>query len=232
MRFFFESIFETSVSAKSFSSSKVDCGKHPVQQAIIMKKKPILAILGSALLIPTLPVFGKAADADAKIPAVYPVVYENGNYYYHNVLDNEKYPKDPSNNFDLTRWEEAGNGTVGYRVVNGTGVILYDGKLNLVGQLVLLTGSVGVLGLLDARLRKWKEAPGEWVLVVVSSATLAHIAIMGAKKWFEPAAWPGSMPNMSLLAAIAAALALFFYLNAWRRNLKSESSTEIKAQGS
>lgn len=103
-----------------------------------------------------------------------------------------------------------------------------DGKLNLVGQLVLLTGSIGILGLLDTRLRKWEKAPGEWILVLVSSATLAHVAIMGAKKWFEPASWPGSMPNMSLIAGIAAALALFFYLNAWRRNPKSESLPEGK----
>lgn len=92
-----------------------------------------------------------------------------------------------------------------------------DGKLNLVGQLVLLTGALGALGMLETRLRKRKDGSGDWILLGASLFTLAHVAIMGAKKWIDPAGWPGGMPNMSLIGGIAAAIAAFFYFRALRR---------------
>jgi len=92
-----------------------------------------------------------------------------------------------------------------------------DGKPNLTGQLVLLTGVLGAIGMLEVRLRKRKDASGESILIFVSVITLLHVVIMGGKKWFIPADWPGGMPNMSMLGAIAAAIAAFFYLRTLRR---------------
>jgi len=187
---------------------------------MIMKAKQSLALLASSILLPSLAASADTPGPNVSIPSVYPIVYEDGNYHYKNLLNQETYPlepaseryapasligdptgsktgiqfefadiassfsvengrlymglipfgdgiypqpvldnayapigtsakgrnpvadfsllkftndpSNPSNNFDLTRWEEAGNGTVGYRVVNGDGVILYDGKVGFV----------------------------------------------------------------------------------------------------
>ena len=93
-----------------------------------------------------------------------------------------------------------------------------EGRLNLTGQLVLPTGALGTLGMLEIRLRKKKDQTGEWILIFISLITLAHVAMMGAKKWIDPGGWPGSTPNMSLIGGIAAAIAAYYFFRAWRRD--------------
>jgi len=74
-------------------------------------------------------------------------------------------------------------------------------QLNLVGELALLGGVVATGCLV-------------WVRSSMASAILlplavaAHCAILGFRNWITPGAWPGRMPPITLLSAMAAVAAL------------------------
>ncbi|MCP4181350.1 MAG: metallophosphoesterase family protein [bacterium] len=48
------------------------------------------------------------------------------------VFEND--PKDPSSDYDLIDWEMSGNGTLGYRLLDVKGNIMYDGKIGFIGK--------------------------------------------------------------------------------------------------
>jgi len=92
-----------------------------------------------------------------------------------------------------------------------------EGKLNLTGQVVVLTGTLGALAMAEVYFNGKRQSAIEWILVSIGLLTLAHTAFIGAKKWIKPADWPGGMPNMSMLGAVAAAISALFYFQVLRR---------------
>ena len=97
-----------------------------------------------------------------------------------------------------------------------------DGRLNLVGESAMLVGVVALFALLSPAITtlpmmpkaiggvRWKRSQrlGYAGLVLV----LAHLVFMGLSGWLAPSGWNWSLPPISLLAAVAAAVPLLLKL--------------------
>ncbi len=95
---------------------------------------------------------------------------------------------------------------------------LETGKLNLIGELTVLFGIVGVgflmfpavttLPLMYEALGgvRWQRAQrmGYWTLLIAAGHTL----VMGYGGWFDTSTWPGGLPPITLLGFLVAASAL------------------------
>lgn len=89
-----------------------------------------------------------------------------------------------------------------------------DGRLNLYGELAMVTGVAGLFALMSPAIttlpmmpaaiggQRWKRTQrfGYVALVLV----LGHLVALGIRGWLAPAGWHGGLPPISLLAAIAA----------------------------
>lgn len=76
-----------------------------------------------------------------------------------------------------------------------------DGSLSLEGSLVVLGGATASLAFL-----KGKASGGRWA-ALGALLLLPHLAGQGMSSWTLPRIWPGHLPPISLLGAIAAAWA-------------------------
>ena len=73
-------------------------------------------------------------------------------------------------------------------------------RLNLAGELVLVSGA------LAAALAWWMRSErglSAYLYVPLLLALLVHTVSRGLSGWLAPAGWPGGMPPISLLAALA-----------------------------
>lgn len=87
---------------------------------------------------------------------------------------------------------------------------LFEGaRLNLAGELVMLSGALAAgLAWLS---RSERGGAARWQVPLLL-ALLVHVAARGLSGWLAPAAWPGAMPPISLLVALALAAALVLRL--------------------
>jgi len=93
-----------------------------------------------------------------------------------------------------------------------------DGRLNLVGELSMTAGVIGLFFLLAPAITtiptmpkavggwRWKRGQRMGYLALAMVAT--HLVAMGWKGWMSPATWHGGMPPISMLAVAAALLPL------------------------
>jgi len=83
---------------------------------------------------------------------------------------------------------------------------LFEGaRANLSGELVILSG---VLAAGLATLARNERSGGARWQVPLLLVLLGHVVARGLPGWLAPATWPGALPPISLLAALAMAVAL------------------------
>ena len=90
------------------------------------------------------------------------------------------------------------------------GKFLADGRVNVVGDLSLLTGA-GAVALLELGARgapRWSRRAWLRSLAVLLVLSVLHTSLPGLSGWFAPATWPGRLPPLTLLASAPALLAV------------------------
>jgi hypothetical protein len=88
----------------------------------------------------------------------------------------------------------------------------FDGdKMSLVGELVVLSGALGVYCLCRVRAGKARPAALRTLTVLVCTLVSGHLFAMGSKDWPMVSKWNGGLPPISLLAflLVIAGLAVF-----------------------
>ena len=100
-----------------------------------------------------------------------------------------------------------------------------DGRLNLVGELGLTFGVIGLWALAIPAIAtlpmmskaigglRWKRSQRMGYLCL--SLVFAHMLVLGVNGWLTPATWPLGLPPISLWAAAAAALPLVAKWSPW-----------------
>jgi hypothetical protein len=124
----------------------------------------------------------------------------------------------------LARHRGDGLGARGWEWLAGAGALLHvllslaqlapavypplfaDGRLNLTGELVVLSGVLAAW--LAWQMRGSTGGPGARLHVPLLLALLVHAVARGLSGWLAPGSWPGGLPPISLLAAVALAAAL------------------------
>jgi DMSO/TMAO reductase YedYZ heme-binding membrane subunit len=96
-----------------------------------------------------------------------------------------------------------------------------DGSLNLIGELSMLAGTLGIAAYLIMHntyskpeggnaFQKMVMSPSFGVTALTLSAL--HIAIMGFEGWMTPLEWPGGMPSISLVSLSAFLVGIVTFL--------------------
>lgn len=119
---------------------------------------------------------------------------------------------------DLAFWARAagtlatGHTLLSLAILNGSYFAKFfaEGKLNLIGELMILLGALCSLAMLP-----WLRAVGDrtarGIGVLVALLLAGHVLVMGYAGWLTPAKWHGGMPPISLVGfvlALAAAMLL------------------------
>lgn len=87
-------------------------------------------------------------------------------------------------------------------------------SFSLTGELVVLTGALGLWGLL---LLGWPKHPASspgwraalpWIAKAVVALVGLHCLFLGWSGWFSPSAWPGYMPPITLICFVFSVLVL------------------------
>ena len=96
------------------------------------------------------------------------------------------------------------------------------GRLNLQGEFAITLGVIGLFFLMSPAITtlpmmpkaiggvRWKRS--QRLGYVSLGLVLAHLVFMGLSGWLKPSGWNWSLPPISLLAAVAAAVPLLFKL--------------------
>lgn len=93
-----------------------------------------------------------------------------------------------------------------------------EDKMNLTGELSLLLGVISfvcciALAVLNLTGSALDQAPARRLLaqrlgLLALASAAGHVLVMGVAGWLTPKAWPGGMPPITLLAFLAAIVAL------------------------
>ena len=91
-----------------------------------------------------------------------------------------------------------------------------DGRMNLVGELGMACGVVGLWALSMPAIttlpmvpraiggKRWKR--GQRFGYVALSLVIAHLVVFGIRGWLAPGRWPSGLPPISLVATVAAVI--------------------------
>ena len=103
-----------------------------------------------------------------------------------------------------------------------------DGRLNVVGELGITVGVVGLWAVAIPAITtlpkmakelggiRWKRTQRMGYLCLL--LVVAHMVVFGWKGWMTPSTWPWGLPPISLLAAVAAAVPILFKLRRVRES--------------
>ena len=89
------------------------------------------------------------------------------------------------------------------------------GRLTVRAQFALLFGVIGVCALAWQHIHATHKN-ARWVRRIIVALGVAHVAAFGCLGWLTPENWHGSLPPITLLAAIAGSVGLFIGLRARR----------------
>lgn len=82
-----------------------------------------------------------------------------------------------------------------------------SGELHLNVQLAMLVGVIGTLALAWQHIHA-RHAAARLARVVVISAAVTHVALIGGAGWLSPHQWHGGLPPITLLSALLGLVAL------------------------
>lgn len=82
------------------------------------------------------------------------------------------------------------------------------GRMNLVGELSMLTGVAAIYGYWRAAPRPGRLRGRAWWIIGAAGLIAAHLVVMGLDGWLKPSGWHGGLPPISLVAFVLALGAL------------------------
>jgi DMSO/TMAO reductase YedYZ heme-binding membrane subunit len=112
-----------------------------------------------------------------------------------------------------------------------TATLTFEGGLAVLGG-VLALGALIIPAITSATLVRKSMTPEQWrgaqrLGIVALGLGLAHVVALGWRSWVSPSGWPGALPPLTTIAAVAAALA--FAIRGVARLHRAASRCEVAA---
>ena len=83
-------------------------------------------------------------------------------------------------------------------------------KMNLKGEIALMTGAVGSVVYMMINSRRPKSI--SWLMALAAAMVCVHVGVMGFRGWFSTKGWYGGLPPITLLSFLAALPCFWFLL--------------------